>query len=178
MGILWRSYSLSEAVLGKPRLRGCGDFILLRDALVKFFRDAEVMGERLLLKLAGVILKSWLVSVSYKTEESPLSSKALRPGEPARKICCVVIFSELKHSFLEGGGSKILRLRNQQNSQVPESWNSQDWQSPYPRLYKKKELLGSRDSPAWGGSWLLAVQRAPGRQPAPPSPARHARSSY
>ena len=42
---------------GKPRLRGCGDFFLLRNALVKFSREAEVMGERLLLKLVGVILK-------------------------------------------------------------------------------------------------------------------------
>ena len=42
---------------GKPGPRGCGDFILPRDALVKFSREAEVTGERLLLKLAGVILK-------------------------------------------------------------------------------------------------------------------------
>lgn len=42
---------------GKPRLRGCGYFVLLRDALVKFSREAEVTEEKLLLKLAGVILK-------------------------------------------------------------------------------------------------------------------------
>lgn len=36
---------------------GVVTFFLLRNALVKFSREAEVMGERLLLKLAGVILK-------------------------------------------------------------------------------------------------------------------------
>lgn len=86
----------------KPRLRGCGDFILLRNALVKFSREAEVMGERLLLKLAGVILKPWLVFCKLQDWGVSPESKGLKT-RGARKenlLCCDFLWVK---ALLPGG---------------------------------------------------------------------------